>query len=363
MPPSSISTTHGGGWLTVTDVPLSQANELLGASYHLYYHAGWNDTILRTDGYALPAALHVHVKTIVPTTAFTPTRLLQQTPSHSSSEAAVLNATSGEPLNMLSHRQEKLIHPSVLLELYEFNTYVPPVAENSRLGIVGYDDEFPNLRDQAAFMLANRSINRGETVTWETINRNVVKGFPSHRANMFAQFAAAMTYPIPITFYRGTGKRLAASRNAYVNPNDDDAIHQWLKYAAGQDNNPHTIGLISDGIREMSLPKEYLGAVCDLFEMLGARGTTILVPSGDNGVGSLLSRKFTVQFPASCTCGFCSLLASCTQPHVQVSHRTELISQVPMSLVSAVRTGYPKKSRAISPGAASRITSRLCLTR
>ena len=304
MPPSSISTTHGGGWLTVTDVPLSQANELLGASYHLYYHAGWNDTILRTDGYALPAALHVHVKTIVPTTAFTPTRLLQQTPNYSSSEAAVLNATSGEPLNMLSHRQEKLIHPSVLRELYETDTYVPPVAENSRLGIVGYDDEYPDLKDQAYFMRAYRTINRDETVTWEPINRNVNGGYPTHRANMFAQFAAAMTYPIPITFYRGTGKRLAAKGSTRVIPNDDDAIHQWLKYAAGQDNNPHTIGLISDGIREKSLPKEYLDAVCDLFEMLGARGTTVLVPSGDSGVGNALIYKFGVQFPASCTCGF-----------------------------------------------------------
>ncbi|KAH9165875.1 peptidase S8/S53 domain-containing protein [Lactarius sanguifluus] len=53
--PSSISTSHGGGWLTVMNVPVPQANELLGASYQLYRLAGKNDTaILRTVGYALP---------------------------------------------------------------------------------------------------------------------------------------------------------------------------------------------------------------------------------------------------------------------------------------------------------------------
>src|SRR6266702_8220984 len=57
---SSISTTHGGSWLTLTGVPVFQANELLGASYQLYQHAGTNDTILRTVGYALPTVLHTH---------------------------------------------------------------------------------------------------------------------------------------------------------------------------------------------------------------------------------------------------------------------------------------------------------------
>jgi tripeptidyl-peptidase-1 len=67
VPPSSISMTHGGGWLTVAGVSVSQANKLLGASYLLYNHAQTNETIFRTIGYALPAVLHKHVQTIAPT--------------------------------------------------------------------------------------------------------------------------------------------------------------------------------------------------------------------------------------------------------------------------------------------------------
>ncbi|KAH9043043.1 Pro-kumamolisin, activation domain-containing protein [Lactarius pseudohatsudake] len=54
VPSSSISTTHGGSWLKLTGIPVSQANELLGASYQVYRRIGTNDSsILRTVGYGL----------------------------------------------------------------------------------------------------------------------------------------------------------------------------------------------------------------------------------------------------------------------------------------------------------------------
>ncbi|KAH9045599.1 Pro-kumamolisin, activation domain-containing protein [Lactarius pseudohatsudake] len=78
---SSISTTHGGSWLTVTGVPVSQANELLGASYELYWRTGTNDTtILRTIGYAQPVAPHMHMQNVVSTTYFASMGTLLQTP-------------------------------------------------------------------------------------------------------------------------------------------------------------------------------------------------------------------------------------------------------------------------------------------
>ncbi|KAH9032876.1 hypothetical protein EDB85DRAFT_1164303 [Lactarius pseudohatsudake] len=44
-----ISTTHGGSWLMLTGVPVSQANELLGASYQLYWYSGTGDLRRRRD--------------------------------------------------------------------------------------------------------------------------------------------------------------------------------------------------------------------------------------------------------------------------------------------------------------------------
>src|SRR6202046_1785622 len=117
VPSSSISTSHGGGWLSITGVPVSQANELLFASYQLYRPTETNETntILRTVSYSLPVALHAHVQTVAPTTYFgSPRTLLPTALQRSSEEAAVMmNATSGGLVRMLSRRDNN-VRPSFL---------------------------------------------------------------------------------------------------------------------------------------------------------------------------------------------------------------------------------------------------------
>ena len=229
-------------------------------------------------------------------------------------------------MNLLSRRQKGAIEPSALRSLYKTEAYVPPVAANSRLGIVGYDYEYPDLKDQVRFryLFASHLNALPETVTFESINLEAPAGFTSQRANLFAEYTAALTYPLPITFYRGNGVRLPSFGARKVVPGANDAIEQWLKYANEQDNNPHTIGLISEGTRERSLPLEYMDTVCELFRRLSVRGTSVLVPSGDQGVGSGNDLKFSPNFPASCRCGFQTLSENCTQ--TQVAHRTAIIS-------------------------------------
>ena len=306
VPTSSISATLAGGWLAITDVPVSQANGLLGASYQLYYHAGRNDTILRTAGYSLPGSLHEHVKTVIPTTAFTSTRLLQQLWGHRSGEVAAPNVTSRESVNMLSRRQ-RLDPPdneaSILRSIYNTATYKPnPKLTGNKLGIVGYDDLYPSLVDLSIFMRRFRSDGVSQTVAFETIDPNVPQGRESPWADMFTQYAAAMAFPIPITFYRGTGTQKYTKKRKRVQR--DDAVFQFLKYTVGRQDIPQTIGLMTEGTKETSVSKEYADSVCKQFGILGASGVTVLVASGDNGVGAGKCKKFSLNFPASCTCGF-----------------------------------------------------------
>ena len=311
VPISSISTTHDGGWLTVSDVPISQANELLGASYQLYYHAGRNDTILRTIGYGLPAALHVHVKTVIPTTAFTPTRPLQQTPPRG---VLAPNVTSGEPADTLSPRDTGPIIPSVLRSLFGTETFVPPVAPNSKLGIVGYDNLYPSISDLRKFLWLYRRDGNAHVVSPKTISYNVPEGYSSQQAAMFVQYAVAMTFPIPITFYNGTGTR-KFTKNVQLALGGSDVVHDWLKYTVEEQNIPQTIGLITEGTYELGVPEDYAKALCDMLATLGSRGVSVLVPTGDAGVGAAPGNwgRFSITFPASCTCGF--------NPSLQTVHR------------------------------------------
>jgi hypothetical protein len=111
--------------------------------------------------YALPAALHVHVQTVVPTTAFTSTRLLQQTPrSRSDGEAAEVanvSSESGEPSDVLLRRDDSHVEPSLLRWAYRLLFSNPAETNRNMLGIAGFGDEKPSSAVQWSFMTKFRT--------------------------------------------------------------------------------------------------------------------------------------------------------------------------------------------------------------
>ncbi|KAH9012898.1 Pro-kumamolisin, activation domain-containing protein [Lactarius pseudohatsudake] len=104
IPSSSVSMTHGGTTLTLSGISIMQANALLGASYQLYRHVETNETVIRTVGYALPAALHRLVQTVVPTTCFSTPHTQRKSPRKRSggATARLKKPVSGEPVTVLS---------------------------------------------------------------------------------------------------------------------------------------------------------------------------------------------------------------------------------------------------------------------
>ena len=311
VPSSSISPTNGDSWLTVIGVPVSQANTLLGASYEIYYHTSTNETILRTVGYALPAALHVHVQTVAPTTAFTSTRNLQETPrSHPSREAAeAVNVTSGEPSDILSRREEpeSYTEPSFLRWLYDMPFYYPAATDRNMLGIAGFGNGNPSLIDGWWFTRRFRADAIAPTVIVVPVNGGVNFQTPaSETGNLDTQYSVALTYPTPILYYTiGGRKQLLPSGE----PELSDRYVQWLLYMINEPVIPQTIS-VPYSTKETDLPREYTKRLCVLFAELGARGVSVLVPSGDDGVGVGKCKnsdgdiQFYTTFPASCTCDF-----------------------------------------------------------
>ena len=327
---SSVSRTHGGGWLTITDVPVPQADALLGASYQLYRHTGTNGTevILRTVGYALPAELHAHVRTIVPTTYFGSPRVPQHTQRRGF--VATVNATSGEPATALSSRideEPEYITPSILRWLYNVASYVPRAKNRNVLGIVGFLGMYPSQADLRSFVDLLRQDARPARFSVEKINGG---GFdprlPHIEPNSNIQITTGIAYPTPLVFYSIGGVRI-------LGPNDEagkgDLWLAWLEYMIDLENVPQTIN-ISYGSEELDIPFEYADGLCDLFAQLGARGVSILASSGNDGVGSGDCKDdagevvFNVVFPASCTCRF--LLATSTQTQAQIAYQIATFS-------------------------------------
>ncbi|KAH8990414.1 subtilisin-like protein [Lactarius hatsudake] len=302
-PPSQRHT--GGGWLTLTGVPVSQANEMLGASYQLYRPAGTNDrTILRTVGYSLPIVLHTHVQTVAPTTYFGPMRTPPQTQSVRA-KAAPADVGSREPVTAMSSRNEpEVITPEILRWLYKTFAYVPAATDRNVLGIAGYNDEYPSPQDLGWFMSAFRSDVKAPAFTVEKVNDGKYDpSKPGIEANLDMQYTQAIAYPTPHVYY-STGGTLHWTPPSNE-PASDDVILAWLNYMLGKESIPQTIST-SNGVDETRLPPEYATTVCTLFAQLGARGVSVLYGSGDYGVGRGDCNdgsgrvRFIPTFPASC---------------------------------------------------------------
>ncbi|KAH9162464.1 subtilisin-like protein [Lactarius sanguifluus] len=292
---SSVSTTHGGNTLKLKGVSVTQANTLIGASYQLYRHVESGETIVRTVGYSLPRALHWHVLTVVPTTSFVSLRTQWQTPRNRSSGETVglVKSASGEPATVLSGREEvNYVTPPFLRWLYDTATYAPIAIGENVLGVAGFLGDYPSPADLLAFMRKYRDV---DDATYEVVEINGGGYDPTHpqeEANSDIQYAEAMAYPTPHIFY-STGKGLY------------DWYVTWLEYVLDQKDIPRTIS-ISYGYEESYIPREYAFYVCDMFAKLGALGVSVLVSSGNYGIGkgTCMNKdgmvRFTPSFPGTC---------------------------------------------------------------
>ncbi|KAH8981303.1 subtilisin-like protein [Lactarius hatsudake] len=299
VPSLSVSTTHGGTTLTLRGVSVIQANALLGASYQLYRHVETNETVVRTVGYALPAALHGLVQTVAPTTCFSTPHTQWQSPRKRSggATAGLKEPVSGEPLTVLSSRDDDDdITPSFLRSLYKTTEYRPAAPNQNALGIVGILNGYPSPEDLATFMSVYRSDGTDAAITVVQVNGG---GYdptnPDDEANLDTQYAVAMTYPTPVIFY-STGQGQEGTT---------DWLVSWFDYILTEDNIPRTIS-ISYVFDEATTSEEYATYICTQFGMLGLLGVSVLIPTGDDGVGPGNcvaddgSVQFIPTFPATC---------------------------------------------------------------
>ena len=291
--------------MTITDVPLSQANQLFGASYQLYRNTKTNETTIRTVSYALPTILHPHIETAAPTTHFASMQAVLET-SRSSFFAA--EAESGEFTPTLSGRTPPgQMSPPILQWLYGTDTYVPDQNTRNRLGVVGLGNEYPNQTDLTKFMQAFHSDGvyaKYDVVQWNGGGYDQQK--PETNANMQIQYATAISWPLQVDFISvGGGKRWAGSDGT---PIRGDAMLELLGYLIDQPDVPQTISFSYSLGDEHTLPPQYMNRLCLMFGQLGAKGVSVLVASGYDGLGTGKCQdpsgntRFVATFPASCTC-------------------------------------------------------------
>ncbi|KAI0277733.1 subtilisin-like protein [Russula brevipes] len=337
FPTSSVSVTHGGGWLTLSGVPLSQADTLLGASYQLYRHTETNETVLRTIGYALPAVLHDHVQTVAPTTYFGSPRALRQTswlvpngPTLPHGDLHLLQNASTAPGSgsgsWVPPICSNIITPTCLRRLYNTEGYKPQATSRNKLGIAGYLEQFASHWDLTEFMALFRFDAADATFSVEKVNGGMNnENNPGVEASLDVQYAGAISYPTPNIYY-STGGSPPFIPDESTTTNTNEPYLDWLNFTLAQPTIPWTIST-SYGDDEQTVPEDYARSVCNLFARLGSMGVSVLFSSGDSGVGGGSCHtndgtnrvQFIPMFPASCP--FVTTVGGTTQvnPEVAVS--------------------------------------------
>ncbi|KAH8980907.1 subtilisin-like protein [Lactarius deliciosus] len=276
VPPSAISTKHGGSWLTVIGVPVPRANELLSASYQLYRHIGTNDTVLRTLSYGVPTRLVEHVQNVAPATHFGFPRPQLQEPlmPHDRAAGVQRKVPAGELGTVLSSRQGPYVTPSFLRWLYKTSNYVPFAADRNVLGVVGYRGDYPSPGDLRQFM--NRYRLDATSAAYSVVeikDGGYNPGKPDSEANLNIQYTSAMAFPTPRIFYSTGGSDTLG-----------DPFINWLDYALDLSSVPQTVST-PYGLPEYKVPPDYAIYLCNLYARLGARGASVLFSSGNDGVG------------------------------------------------------------------------------
>ncbi|KIY45379.1 subtilisin-like protein [Fistulina hepatica ATCC 64428] len=310
-----------GAWVNVR-VSVAQAEAMLGpdTKYNIYYHPKSSSFVVRTLGYSVPAALHDHIDVVAPTTYFGTIKSMRTTsfldPQAVTEGVGAMADTDEISMNgSVSATCAVTITPDCLIALYNTTDYTPSATSSNSLGVCGYLDEYASDADLQARCFINLVTFLesfvpdavGTTFTYVEVNDGGNdQSDPGTEANLDIQYTEALSHPTPNIYYSTGGSPPYIADDATPTDTNEPYL-DWLQYILDQDSIPQTFST-SYGDDEQSVPLDYAESVCALFAELGARGSSVLFSSGDDGVGAGDCKTnngsdvvaFQPAFPASC---------------------------------------------------------------
>ena len=334
------------GWINF-DISIHDAEALLGTEYHVYRRADDGVIAIRSPNWSIPLHLHDHIDGIHPTNIFPitnrkPCRLISRSevkpmglgengaPSYD--ELVSIDKTEfGDmvipdikylPKNSSPSQacNQVATSPVCLQSLYGMREYNPQLTGKTRIGLVNFLDHVNNRTDIETFLQRFRPdvVGTSHSILTETVQQpsgaeNSITEEPlsqrtSLEANLDAEVILGLAYPIPVTVYNVGGRAPAFQSSQFTAENSNEGYLEWLQYVVAQPDLPQVIS-ISYADEEQTVPFWYAKRVCQEFAQLAARGVSVLVASGDEGVGAdgkcfsndgSNKPMFLPKFPASC---------------------------------------------------------------
>ncbi|KAJ7639495.1 family S53 protease [Roridomyces roridus] len=276
-----------GDWLSVS-ANVSTANELLSAKYETFQHIDSGKTYHRTLSYSLPAEVTNLIDHIHPTVIF-------DTPISPNAFLSIPRVPS-KPADSCTDS----ITPSCLQSLCNIpSTKVTAEAANS-IAVAGFADEWAQTADLQSFLRQFRpDMSSSTTFILQTLDNGTNTQSPEQagdEANCDVQYTVGVATGVPVSFIS-------------VGGNSEDRIGGFLDivhFLSDEDNIPPVM-TVSYGFYEPVISKTLAFKLCDAYAAVGARGVSVLFPSGDSGAsgqsgsGQFHScHRYRPTFPSGC---------------------------------------------------------------
>ncbi|KAM3531475.1 hypothetical protein NHJ13051_000767 [Beauveria bassiana] len=343
---TQFTASVGSGWVTAS-LPIRQVEDLLQCRYYEFENVHDGTVLVRTTDWSIPERVAAYIDVIQPTNSFfrpkpssryggppppdweqegrlpTYAELVEEdildrghldTPTI---DELPENPTVDDACNRLA------ITPVCMRVLYGTLSYKPQSMATNSMGVVNFLGNNNNRSDIRRFLDKYRpdAAAAGAAESFETVllagaqdqqTPNTEEQFARHmglEGALDVETILGIGHPTPLKTWNVGGRPpFEASVNKVHNANEP--YMEWLGHLLEQDDGdlPSVVS-VSYADEEQTVPEAYAKRVCAAFAQLGARGVSVIVASGDEGVGKdgtcvsndgKNTRRFMPAFPASC---------------------------------------------------------------
>lgn len=287
-------------------VTIEKAEQMLNTKYGVYHDAARSRSTVRTTKYSLPKSVHDSISLIQPTTLFTDFGMGRA--KAQSYKPVVARASDAKKASACAQGN---FTPDCLRENYNVKGYTP--SNKTTIAMTGFLGEDPSTNDLNKFLTKYTTFPKDSSYSVVVINNGTNNNSGTGEANLDTQIVKGLTYPMKNVFYSTGGSPPFIPDEGTVN-NTNEPYLDWVQYMVGLDEVPPTVSN-SYGDDEQTVPKDYADKVCTQFMKLGARGVSVLLSSGDEGVAGIRdenhnpgchlndgskAEKFLPSFPPTC---------------------------------------------------------------
>ena len=300
-----------------TDV--AGANTLFGAEYKYYTKATASSaaTKLRTLSYSVPDDVADHVALVDPGNYFGESKAFAPMVSHMQYGERAVTATTSKTTHAegssttVDAACQTSITPACLKQMYQVGDYAADASSGSRIGFGSWLNQSALYADLFLFeqtygiAAQNFSVELIDGATNDQNQSTATIG----EANLDVQNIVGIAHPLPVTeFITGGAPPFVPNIDQpTAADNENEPYVPYYRYLLSKTNAelPQVISN-SYGDEEDSVPYNYAVLTCNLIGLLGLRGITVLVSSGDLGVGAgciapdYKTVEFNAIFPATC---------------------------------------------------------------